>query len=565
MGREKAWCTASLGIAALAAALAAACAEDPNNLLGHRSGRGGDDGVQAGSSAPPITPSNPDTKAVAARVRRLNELEIKNSLRDIFGITDFGTVTFPRETPHDEFDDVNDMLGYGDDFLAAITSVGEATGALVAKDPSRFVVCNPQSDGEATCVGKFVDQYGYLAFRRTPSAVERARLLALFDKTRTTEDYATSLATVVEALVESPNFVYRTELGDASNKAAPLTRWELATALSFFLLRTTPDVRLLDAAKSGALDTRDGIVSEARRLMTDPRAKDAVRSFFLQWLEMTGTTKITKSDAAFDGDLARSMVAETTRFVDEVVWNSTTGFAAMLTSPNTFVDAKLAPIYGVPAPAGKELVATALDPTRRAGLLTQSGFIATHTPGENRSPIFLGRFIRRKMFCQTPPPPPPGIPPVPADATLDVHARYAKHATDPSCAGCHNLMDPLGFGFSQYDVMGRFDPVDHGVTEDGAGELKATDVDGVFHGPVELGQKLLQSKMARRCFSGTMFSFALGRTLNDSGAVPIDRAAVDGAVNGNFGSGDLKELLVSVISADAFLFRDTTALLDGGP
>lgn len=565
MGREKAWWTASLGIAAFAAALAAACAEDPNNLLGHRSGRGDDEGAQTGASAPPITPSNPDTKGVAARVRRLNELEIKNSLRDIFGITDLGTVTFPSETPHDEFDDVNDMLGYGDDFLAAITSVGEATGALVAKDPNEFLGCNAQSDGEATCVGKLVDQYGYLAFRRTPTDDERARLLALFDKTRATEDYATSLATVVEALVESPNFVYRTELGSTSDKAAPLTRWELATALSFFLLRTTPDVRLLDAAKSGALDTREGIVSEARRLMTDPRAKDAVRSFFLQWLEMTGTTKITKSDAAFDTDLAESMVAETTRFVDEVVWNSTTGFSAMLTSPNTFVDAKLAPIYGVPAPGGRDLVATALDPTKRAGLFTQSGFIATHTPGENRSPIFLGRFIRRKMFCQTPPPPPPGVPPVPVDATLDVHARYAKHATDPSCAGCHNLMDPIGFGFSQYDVMGRFNPVDHGVTEDGAGELKATDVDGVFHGPVELGQKLLQSKMARRCFSGTMFSFALGRTLNDSGAVPIDQAAVDGALDGSFSSGDLKELLVAVISADAFLFRDTTALVTGGP
>ena len=562
--RSHTWWRITLAAVLSMAGLVAACSEDDPNALRRRSaGNDGNGTGSEGTDAPPIAPSDPNAKGVAARVRRLNVTEIKNSLRDVFGITDFGTVNFPTETTREEFDVTNDRLNFGDDFLSALATVAEATGTYVAQNLGKLLTCNPKKDGEATCVGKFVDQYGYLAYRRTVTADEQASLAALFTKTRQTEDYPTSIATVVEAMVLSPNFIYRTELGSSSAAAAPLTRFEMATAISFFVLRTTPDVTLLDAAKSGKLDTRDGIVAEARRLLSDPRAKEGIRSFFLQWLELGSVTQMTKSDPAFTPTVANSMLAEATRFVDEAVWNDTTGYATIFTSPTSFIDAPLAPLYGVPAPGGTGLVRTSLDPSKRAGVFTQPGFIATHMPGENRSPITIGKFIRHKLFCQSPPPPPPGVLPASTDPNLDVRARYTQHSKDPSCAGCHKMMDPIGFGFSQYDVLGRFQPVDHGVTEDGAGELTGTDVDGAFHGPVELAKKLAQSNMAKRCFTGSMFTFALGRRVSDETAA-IDQKAIDTAIGGSFTAGDLKELLVSVVSADAFLFRDTTALGNGG-
>jgi hypothetical protein len=501
--------------------------------------------------------------AAPARIRRLNEKEVRNTIADVFGMRTLGDVHFPVETQQGAFDNRYEDLTFNQDFADALQAAAELTGSWVGAHLAELVPCDSAKVGEATCAGQLVDGLGLRAFRRPLRADERDRLLALFRKTRVVEDFPTSVATAVEAMVQSPAFVFRTELGEATGARVPLAPHEIASALSYLLVRSAPDQKLLDAAASGALARPEEIAAQARRLLGDGRTRDMLHDFFLEWLDMTTATQMSKSDPAFSSKVAQSMVAETLQFVDDV-WSRTSGYSTLLTSASSFVDARLAPLYGVPAPAGAALVPVALDPGQRAGFLTQPGFIGSHTPGAARSPIGLGHFVRTKMLCQALPPPPPGVPPVPTDATLDVVARYSRHEQDPSCAGCHAQLDAIGFGYSQYDVLGRFAPMDHGVTEDGAGRLSGTDVDGPFHGPVELARKLTASAEARRCFGATALAFALGRDTVGQAAKPIDAPAIAALIETAFRAGDLKDLFVGITTSEAFLLRDTTALAPGG-
>jgi hypothetical protein len=502
-------------------------------------------------------------RAAPARIRRLNEKELRNTIADVFGARTLADVHFPVETQQGAFDNRYEDLTFNQDFADAVQAAAELAGAHVAAHLAELLPCDVGKLGEAACAAQFIDGVGLRAFRRPPRADERDRLLALFKKTRAAEDFSTSVATVVEAMIQSPAFVFRTELGEGTGTRVLLAPYEIASALSYLLLRSAPDQKLLDAAASGALTRPDEIAAQARRLLADGRAKEMVHDFFLEWLDMTTATQMSKSDPAFSSKVAQSMVAETLQFLDDA-WSRATGYDTLLTSASSFVDGKLAPLYGVPAPAGATLVPTALDPAQRAGFLTHAGFIGSHTPGAARSPIGLGHFVRTKMLCQSLPPPPPGVPPVPTDPNLDVVARYSRHEKDPSCAGCHALLDAIGFGYSQYDVLGRFAPVDHGVAEDGAGRLSGTDVDGAFHGPVELAKKLAASAEARRCFGATALAFALGRDTMGDGASAIDTPAIAALLQTAFRGGDLKELFVGVTGSEAFLLRDTTALPSGG-
>lgn len=530
---------------------------DPTASQPDRSGGASGHGGAAGSVG--AAGATPNGALAEARVRRLTESEVRNALADIWGVASLGDARFPVESEQGQFDNRYDRLVVSSDFADALQAAAEATGAYVASHMSAVWPCAVATSDEAACLGQFLDRQGRRTYRRPLTADERRGITDLFIKTRATEDLPTTVATVVEAMVQSPAFLFRSELGQAQAARTRLRDDEIAGALSFFLTRTTPDDALLDAAAAGRL-ARDGEVeTQARRLLETPRAKDGLHDFFLQWLGIGASDGLSKSDARFTPQLAASMTAETVAFVDDA-WTAPDGYARLFTSHTGFIDQALADLYGVSGfrSGVAALTRTELDSQQRAGLLTQASFIATHTPGANRSPVGLGHFIRTKLFCQDLPPPPPGAPPLALDANLDVVARFARHRGDPSCRGCHSHMDPIGLGFAAYDVLGRYAPDDHGVTEDGAGELIDTDVDGVFHGPVELGRKLLESPSVRSCFAATALAFALGRPTTGAAQQPADDASAQALAALLASSGDLKELFVAVVTSPAFLYRDAS-------
>ena len=227
-----------------------------------------------------LMPYPDTTRAAAAQVRRLSVREVRNSLRDVFGVTDLGATRFPIETAQGVFDNRTDDFNFPDSFAEALRDAAEATGAQVAAALGSTLPCATSSADDA-CARQFLDRYGPRAYRRLLAAEERDRLLALFQKTRVTEEFPTAIAAMVEAMMQSPFFIFRREIGEGTSPIAPLAPYEVASSPSYFLWGSTPDNELLRTAADGTLSRHEGVEKQARRLLADDRAKEGLRTFFL--------------------------------------------------------------------------------------------------------------------------------------------------------------------------------------------------------------------------------------------------------------------------------------------
>jgi hypothetical protein len=230
----------------------------------------------------------------------------------------------------------------------------------------------------------------------------------------------------------------------------------------------------------------------------------------------------------------------------------------MLTADYSFVDAGLAELYGVTGVDGDELVRVDLDPTQRAGLLTQASLLALTGKPDQSSPVQRGKFVRERLLCESLPEPPPGVdttpPTVDPDATT--RERFDQHSSDPTCAACHVLIDPIGFGFEHYDGIGRFRAMDGGSPVDASGEIVGMD-DGTFEGAIELSELLAGSEQVRTCFVKTWFTYAHGRAPVEDDECTTDELAIvfDDEEH------DVRSLLVALTRTEAFLYRPAI----GGP
>jgi hypothetical protein len=337
----------------------------------------------------------------------------------------------------------------------------------------------------------------------------------------------------------------------------PLDAYELATRLSFSLWGTGPDDALLDAAERGELTTKEQVRERARAMLTDPRARDAVAHFFEQWSGVERLSVVTKSAAAFpafSSDVKLAMAAELPAFVEHVVWEGDASLRALLTSPVAYVNAALAPLYGVSAPATPGFVSLP-QAQRRSGLLTQAGFLSVQGHPDQTSPVLRGKFVRAMLLCQPPPPPPPDVdislPSLAEGATA--RERLASHlAVGTSCNGCHSLMDPIGLAFESYDAIGRYRERDGNAVLDTSGEVTGVNdaaLGGKFADVRELAEKLADSQTVRACLGKQWFRFSSGRS-----EVEVDACSLD-ALTTAFATGDVRELIVASTQTDTFWFR----------
>jgi hypothetical protein len=329
-----------------------------------------------------------------------------------------------------------------------------------------------------------------------------------------------------------------------------------------------PDDALFDAADSGALATDEGLAAEVDRMLQDPRAQDAIASFHLQWLgvdEIEDMEKAAELYPAFDAELAEAMKQETARFASFAVLEDDGKLDTLLTAPYTLTeDPALLELYGATLPLeyqpGDPIP---LDPTQRAGVLTQAGVLAHHAHPDQSSPILRGVLVRQNFFCQMLPPPPPDVDNVPPSPDPDATTReqFSQHTADPACAGCHQLIDPLGFGLENYDATGAFRRLEGDNPVDASGELLGTDVDGAFDGGVALSHVMAQSDQVRECVSRQWFRFAFGRSEAMEDSCTLDR------LNQAFAASDfeIKALLRELVVSDAFRFRRSAPVTDAAP
>jgi hypothetical protein len=474
-----------------------------------------------------------DSGPVAARValgpskpalRRLTHSQYNHTIRDLLGDETRPADAFPAE-----------------DFVHGFTNQaeGQAVPPLLAEAYSQaaerlsrnFVRRGIPLRYKAHCRTRgecelfFIQTFGRDAFRRPLSENEAATYAKLAAKGRNLEEVA---QLVVEAMLQSPHFLFHLEPG----------LYGVASRLSYFLWDTMPDDELLRAAARGELASTEGIETQVRRMLADERAKVALDVFLAQWLRfdrLRSAIRDRRVFPEFTGELVTAMTEETTRLFRSLVWGNG-NFLDMFTAEYTYLAPELARIYDLPAPKEPWTKVPWEPASGRAGVLGQGLFLALTSKPSGTSPTERGIFVREHFLCQSVPPPPPGLnaslPPVTDEKPLSTRERLNnEHLTQQACAGCHSLVDPIGFGLENYDAIGRrrdkerivihptFDetktrrktkPTEYEVAIDGSGEVRGI-AGSAFRTARELGAILAKEPACQRCVVKQLFRYAVGR------------------------------------------------------
>ena len=429
----------------------------------------------------------------------------------------------------------------------------------------------PAAREDALALGRAtIEAYGPRMFRRPMTDDERERYVELFegsfeDTGNLDDDFIVALAVAVQAMMQAPAFLYIIEHGEGEAQAEPgevipLTSWELASRLSYLLWDSMPDDVLLAAAEDDALRTPEQIKAQVRRMLEAEPARAAVRGFHRQWLrfdDLLDETKDAATHPQWSQDLLDAAYEQLGRFVEASIFDGEGTVAALLTSHEFPVDARLASLLGVSV-SGEGWETIALPPEQRRGVLTLPGILAAQAHPVDPSPVLRGVFIRDRILCAPLPPPPDEVDAIPpADDPSEPKTnrdRYEQHSTDPECAGCHSLIDGIGFPFEHYDAIGAFRTEDRGFPIDASGELVAAgDADGAVDGPMELVDRLAGSTTVQHCVATQWFRYAFAR---DAEADGPDTCTTDDLQTALAESGgDIRELLVQIALSDGFRQR----------
>jgi hypothetical protein len=522
---------------------------------------------ESGGPAPTTAPATPGAptatpgsaprcdatiRADPAPLRLLTPLEYNNTVRDLLGDASAPLVVPPG------------AQGVSPALTESYMDIAERLAAKAVGQLDRLLGCQPQGpDAELACVRAFIQSFGRRAFRHAVDADEAAALLRLFTASRPSDGFAGAVELVVQGILQSPQFLYHVELGSAPvagrPDVTPLSGDEMASRLSYFLWGTMPDDALARAAAAGSLGTLEGIAAQAQRMLDDPRAHATVARFHAQWLgldQIDAASRDGKLFPQFTAGLRDAMKKETLTFLDHHVWEMG-DVAGLFVAGARWVNPALAALYGLPAPAGTDFTRIGNDPAQhRPGLLTHASLLAINAKAATTSPVHRGLFVRESLLCQTLPPPPADVPPLPENAATNSteRERLAQHRAVPACAGCHGLLEPIGFALEGYDAIGRFRTMDGGRPVDSSGQLVGTtDADGPLADAVDLSRRLAQSQDTRACVTKQWYRYALGRRESDADSCVLAR--VDDAIAR--GGYRVRDLIVAITQADTFRYRQT--------
>lgn len=528
----------------------------------------------AGTGAPGVFAStltcNGARDASVAPLRRLTRLEYANSVRDLLGIA----AAAPDDIPADE-----NIGPFASNTVTAVTDLSaqqylesaERLAAASVATPAaldKLVACDRTAMGDAACAAKLVDRLGARAFRRPLTAEEKARYVTVYTNASAAAGggtFSDGIRLTVQALLQSPNFLYHVELDATPQPAGTLTAldpYQLAARLSFFLWQSVPDDALMTAAGGGGLADAAAVRTQVTRMLADARARDAIATFHAQWLDLGKLASLGKDPKAFPQftpAMRDAMQAETVAFVDSVLRSGDGRLETLLTAPYSILDGPLFDLYGVARPAGTTgPVRVDLDPARRAGLLTQASFLATHAHENQTSPVARGVAVLRNVLCVALPDPPANVnnaPPDPAPGAT-TRERFTAHEKEASCAACHKSIDGIGLGFEGYDAVGAWRTMDAGRAVDATGNVVgAPEINGPFDGAVALAQKLAGTQQVRECVARQWFRFALGRMEGTSDGCSLRGALDDFEASGH----DVRRLLAAIATSDAFRYRKAGA------
>jgi hypothetical protein len=373
-----------------------------------------------------------------------------------------------------------------------------------------------------------------------------------------------ALAYVLQGMLLSPYFLYHWPLGPgAPARDGALVRLgphEIASRLSYFLWGSLPDAALFAAADAGKLATPAEIAEQARRMLKDAKARDTVASFQAQWLELDRLSEIErdpKTYPEFSDALLQAMREEAVAFATHVLADGDGRLETLLAAPFSFLNEPLARVYRVSGVTGTALVKRDLDPRQRAGVLTQTALLTAGANAYEAHPVKRGVHVIEKFLCEHVPPPPPDVAAEPPmfDPNSTTRQRFDALTSPANCAGCHKVINGVGYGFEAYDAIGRYSPMQAGRAVDDSGQVTLDGVTHAFKGATELAALFAKSDQVRRCLGTQWVRYALGRH-----EAPEDAASLVAALDAFARSGyDVRELLVALVRTKAFTHRTPAA------
>ena len=520
-------------------------------------GAGGTTGGAGGAGgAPPPPPA--EFVPQAAGLRRLTIPQYRNAIRDLFGADVTVATEFEPDTMLSGFASIGAArVGLS----AKITEQFETSALAIAKQVltntatrGALVGCTPAAVTDDACTRTFVTKMGRRAWRRPLVEEEILQYIGIARTAQTQlNDFFGGLQYGLAGILQSPHFIYRVELGkpDTVQPARlAFSDHELATRLSFFLWNSTPDDQLLDAADARQLTQGGGLTVQAQRLLASTRIQSAMETFFSEFYRLWELDELTLLPSLFPqmtATVGPAMRGETLRFLNDIAFVRGADFREIFDGRGTFVNKELAGLYGVPAPAGTDYVATMLpDNGMRAGLLGHGSFLSVSSQPNRSSPTRRGKFIREMMLCQSIPTPPPDVTPFPDAAPGTAREKLTSHRQNAACAGCHAIMDPIGLALENFDGIGAFRTNDKGLPIDATGEL-----DGVqFDGPRQLGAALKNHPESGPCIARQIYRYAMAHVENageEAAIITLSKAFKDSGYR-------FRALVEGVVTSPAFVY-----------
>jgi hypothetical protein len=522
--------------------------------------------------------------------RLLTRVQYQNTITDLFlgHVQGQWTNSFPAE---------NEVLGFSTSaefhratpWLAEAQMVSaEAVSSQVRANLGVIAPCAATSSDAAVagademaaalaCAKGFLATYGFRAFRRPLTAAEEQPFLTLFEQAAGLQGPAYGLELLTQALLQSPQFLYRLEAPLSEQARAGggelVDSFGLASRLSYLFWNSMPDEELFAVAQAGTLLEPTVLRAQAERLLASPKSAAVVQDFTDQWLGLAALTGAVRNGpqamvaepvegADVEGAAANTEFAQAWRtslhlFMSRL-YSGNAKYADLMLSPQVYVDRNLAALYGVAVPAETPdgtFVSVAFPDNERAGLLTQPGLLALLAHSDQSAPILRGVFVRDKILCQPTPPAPANVDPTPPvlDPNATTRQRFAQHTADTSCAACHSLIDPIGLGLENYDQLGRFRATENGIEVDASGSLvglREDAIEGDFVGATGLAQRLSASLQAQTCFVTQWYRYGMGRVEQAE-----DLCSIRDLVEKFVATGDLREMLLGFVESDAFRYR----------
>ena len=397
-------------------------------------------------------------------------------------------------------------------------------GPYAAKGPGdspsrqRIFVCHPANKGEEdACAKRIVATLARRAYRRAVTGADLEAPLKFYKEGRAEGGFENGIEMALRSILVSPEFIFHVEQDPAG--VAPQTAYRigdlaLASRLSFFLWSSIPDDELLDAAIGGKLSRPEVLEQQVRRMLADQRSEALVTNFADQWLYLRNLASVTpdmRLFADFDDNLRQAFRKET-EMLFESIMREDRSVLDLLRADYTFVNERLAKHYGIPNVYGSRFRKVAVGP-ERGGLLRQGSILTVTSYATRTSPVKRGAWVLGNILGIPPPPPPAVVPALKENASIDnilsMRQRMAQHRANPACSGCHQLMDPVGFAFENYDAIGRWRPTEEGAPIDVSGGLP----DGSkFEGVAGLQQAVLKHPdVFATTFTEKLLTYALGR------------------------------------------------------